>query len=81
MTTEELIDSIAKASRSGDWVGVQHYLGHLRTAMADEGKPLHNGASYRLIEALSEGAAPGVRKDLIPTGSSNRSARRRRRGR
>ena len=66
MTTEELIDSIAKASRSGDWVGVQHYLGHLRTAMADEGKPLHNGASYRLIEALSEGAAPGVRKDSDP---------------
>lgn len=66
MTTEELIDSIAKASKSGDWAGVQHYLGHLRTAMADEGKPLHNGASYRLIEALSEGAAPGVRKDSDP---------------
>jgi S1-C subfamily serine protease len=54
MTTEELIDRIARAGQSGDWSAVQRLIGELKRLMTEEGRPLHSAGAYRLVEALSE---------------------------
>jgi S1-C subfamily serine protease len=54
MTTEELIDRIARSSRAGDWLGVQTLIAELKRLMTEEGRPLAGPGAYRLVEALSE---------------------------
>jgi S1-C subfamily serine protease len=55
MTTEQLIDRIAKVAQSGDWVGVQRAIAELKRLMTEEGRPLASPAAFRLVEALSMG--------------------------
>jgi V8-like Glu-specific endopeptidase len=59
MTTDQLIDQIAAAANAGNWQAVQHNLQALKRLMSEEGRPLASSGTYRLVEALSDGAAHG----------------------
>ncbi len=66
MTTEQLIETIARLSNADDWTGVQHYLRQLKKLMAEEGRPLGEASASRLVSSLADGAAASLPKGPDP---------------